>query len=820
MTEVGKVLYMVVVDEEGKREKGKESFRYTRPVLQSTLQLMGCKARHAFKVTQTFFFQRVFELTRNELSNDVSLSKEVEIPVVDVSKGNSENEDGLGKIEVSNRLVSEEDKNKSMPFELYKRRTTVVVRRETFLNVVCDALTEYKYVGPNQREDLVLACRIRERKESVTVLLCGTSGCGKSTLSALLGNRLGVTTVISTDSIRHMMRSFVDEKQNPLLWASTYHAGEYLDPVAVADAKAKRKEKKLAGIANLRPKDEVPDAYIAGKSGSGAPEVTSATAEIISPKQMAIEGFKAQSEMVIDSLDRLITAWEERKESVVVEGVHLSLNFVMGLMKKHPSIIPFMIYITNEDKHLERFAVRAKYMTLDPAKNKYVKYIRNIRTIQDYLCKRADKHLVPKINNTNVDKSVAAIHATVFSCLRRREAGEQLYDPTTNTVALVDEEYRNQCAANSLSSKGMFQLIQRKGSSRHLMALLNIDGSVAKAWPVDSVDGNGKPGSGHGTDSGIRTPMYGPLKIGKAEPVNLQFGHFGISAWPSDGGTSHAGSVDESRADGTDTGSRYYSSCCSSPRMPDGAAKELKEEHSVHGSDEEADDPHEVDSDEDLSDDDAKKHDHEEIGSVDEESTKSDEEYDDLAMQDVQENGYWSDDDEESKDRLAPISGSHSSPKRGDKYRQNLERFLSTTGEQLAEPLCSYSSLLMEKGNRRMLNSGSLKIRKRSLSIPAIRKHGSIVGDPILSGAPQREGDVKSNQANSNNCSYLKDGWINVFNAICVSVSISAASHVRPWLQNRIRLLMQMRQDDNGMLQVYLITLTLLTRLVPLISTF
>jgi 2-phosphoglycerate kinase len=44
---------------------------------------------------------------------------------------------------------------------------------------------------------------------------------------------------------------------------------------------------------------------------------------------MAVEGFKAQSEMVIDSLDRLITAWEERKESVVVEGVHLSLNFVV-----------------------------------------------------------------------------------------------------------------------------------------------------------------------------------------------------------------------------------------------------------------------------------------------------------------------------------------------------------------------------------------------------------------------------------------------------------------------------------------------------------
>lgn len=235
----------------------------------------------------------------------------------------------------------------------------------------------------------------------------------------------------------------------------------------------------------------------------------------------------------------------------------------MGLMKKHPSIIPFMIYITNEDKHMERFAVRAKYMTLDPSKNKYVKYIRNIRTIQEYLCNRADKHLVPKINNTNVDRSVAAIHATVFSCLRRREAGEQLYDPITNTVPIIDEEYRNQCAANSLSSKGMFQLIQRKGSSRHLMALVNTDGSVAKAWPVASFDGNGNP-------------MYGPLQIGKSEPVNLQFGNFGISAWPNDtGGTSNAGSIDEPRGDITDTGSRYLSSCCSSPRMSDVPAKEV-----------------------------------------------------------------------------------------------------------------------------------------------------------------------------------------------------------------------------------------------------
>lgn len=47
----------------------------------------------------------------------------------------------------------------SIPFELYKTQTTIVVSRERFLSVVCDALSSYKYVGPNQKADLLLACR-------------------------------------------------------------------------------------------------------------------------------------------------------------------------------------------------------------------------------------------------------------------------------------------------------------------------------------------------------------------------------------------------------------------------------------------------------------------------------------------------------------------------------------------------------------------------------------------------------------------------------------------------------------------------------------
>ncbi|KAI5005617.1 hypothetical protein ZWY2020_032860 [Hordeum vulgare] len=100
-------LYIAVAD--GCKGSG---FRYTRPVLQCALRLMGCKPRHAFK------------------------------------------EDGMKVAE-----LLEADNMTNIPFKLYKTQTTAVASREEFLDVVCDALTLYKYVGRNQRADLLLACR-------------------------------------------------------------------------------------------------------------------------------------------------------------------------------------------------------------------------------------------------------------------------------------------------------------------------------------------------------------------------------------------------------------------------------------------------------------------------------------------------------------------------------------------------------------------------------------------------------------------------------------------------------------------------------------
>lgn len=208
--------------------------------------------------------------------------------------------------------------------------------------------------------------------------------------------------MISTDSVRCMMRSLMPEKENPLVFASSYDVGHAL-----------QQQQQSMGI---------PFQY--------------------SPTKLTVKGFKAQSESVLEHLENVISEAESRNESLICEGVHLSLNFVVRLMRSHPTIIPFLIYIGDEQKHAERFSIRAKCMTRDSGKNRYIRHLQNIRCIQDFLIRKADLHLIPKVNNTNVDRSVAAIHQTIFGCLRRVMKGEALYDVATNTARIVQAEYR------------------------------------------------------------------------------------------------------------------------------------------------------------------------------------------------------------------------------------------------------------------------------------------------------------------------------------------------------------------------------------------
>lgn len=105
--------------------------------------------------------RRVFDLLENDHMNSILESSAKENAATAAKMLPREEEKYLRKvkgIEISEDVDGAfSSKNKS--FDLYKRNAMAVVRREKFLDVICDSLTQYHYVGPSQRSDILLACR-------------------------------------------------------------------------------------------------------------------------------------------------------------------------------------------------------------------------------------------------------------------------------------------------------------------------------------------------------------------------------------------------------------------------------------------------------------------------------------------------------------------------------------------------------------------------------------------------------------------------------------------------------------------------------------
>ena len=198
---------------------------YTRDTLASALCLMGAKPRHSLKVAA-----RVFDTLG-------VLARRLQLP------GGA----GGATAAAGMRLLPHR-----LPRPVVRVATFVdgaaELPRPQFEALVAWALAEYQYAKPDQLEDLRLACRrgarrcvrakrqltcscrrIHERRTAVFVLLCGTSGTGKSTLAALLvrschrcwrrtaghsrdaqivsqAARMGISTIISTDLVRGVVR--------------------------------------------------------------------------------------------------------------------------------------------------------------------------------------------------------------------------------------------------------------------------------------------------------------------------------------------------------------------------------------------------------------------------------------------------------------------------------------------------------------------------------------------------------------------------------------------------------------------------------------
>lgn len=181
----------------------------------------------------------------------------------------------------------------------------------------------------------------------------------------------------------------------------------------------------------------------------------------LTEKEIALNGFHTQCDYVHPHLMKVIDEVISQNENIVIEGVHLTVNFLMTVMKKYPFCIPFVVIIKNKEKHKERFAVRSKHMTLDPKYNKYVECFPTIRIIHKSFVRKAEKNLIPRIDNTNVDKSLGLIHSTIVRCLRKIVKGEPLIDDTTGKATILTQEF-NAVSKSGLSSAEAQKIIKSK----------------------------------------------------------------------------------------------------------------------------------------------------------------------------------------------------------------------------------------------------------------------------------------------------------------------------------------------------------------------
>lgn len=170
-----------------------------------------------------------------------------------------------------------------------------------------------------------------------------------------------------------MMRGFTSPEETPLLFASTYEAGEALRKQQMLDEARTQNHlnqlqqqhqhhhqqhqqqehlQELFSVPLQEPQSRGLTPAASAPAASAAATLVAAAAlpaqQAPNPHDLVIRGYKAQCELVSEHLEQLICSFESRRQSLVVEGVHLHVGLVMRLLQIRPGVVPFLVYIKNE----------------------------------------------------------------------------------------------------------------------------------------------------------------------------------------------------------------------------------------------------------------------------------------------------------------------------------------------------------------------------------------------------------------------------------------------------------------------------------------
>ena len=214
--------------------------------------------------------------------------------------------------------------------------------------------------GPQVTARLRRFAALQACEAAIVLLVGGATGTGKSTVATEIAHLLGITRVTSTDFIRQTLRAFFSERSMP----SVHHSSFEGDPLLV--------------------------------------------------------GFLDQTRNVLVGVDAAIDRALTEGWSMVLEGVHL----VPGMMPveiEGAIVVHAVLAVENEDVHRTRFHVRDQLTGGVRAMDKYLEQLYAIRQIQDYLVERAEKHRLPVVESSNIDRATTAVLELVLASADRVE---------------------------------------------------------------------------------------------------------------------------------------------------------------------------------------------------------------------------------------------------------------------------------------------------------------------------------------------------------------------------------------------------------------
>lgn len=248
------------------------------------------------------------------------------------------------------------------------RRGLRRVDRQALRRVAYEALSSR--IGPEAGERYLVWRHYQNQDRPLILLLGGTAGAGKTSLAHEVGHRLGISGVISTDSIRQVMRIMLSPELMPSIHSSSYEAHSAVDLPQEGDP--------------------------------------------------VVEGFRAQAGAVSVGVRAMIQRAIAESSSLILDGV----SIVPGMLdpepyREHAHVIFLVVSTLDEAAFRSRFAARGRAARSRPP-HQYLKNLDAILRIQDLFLELADAHDVPIVSNESFDRSVLSIIRHITETLRKR----------------------------------------------------------------------------------------------------------------------------------------------------------------------------------------------------------------------------------------------------------------------------------------------------------------------------------------------------------------------------------------------------------------